>query len=144
MLCLSEEIVREVSFDLVEVVSERSKRLVVRFGEEQVEFRSVELEAIDLAVLKFKSPDDGIGGKESCAGAAESMVCAEWSVGLEPVLERSRGNLDMGSSPGYALGVGKGVAEIERGDCVEDDSERVCSMLVGSAGEAVQAFRAFV
>lgn len=104
----------------------------------------MELEAIDLSVLKLKSPDDGIGCEELCACAAEPVVCAERSVGLEPVLQRSRGNLDMGSSTGYALGVGEGVAEIESGDCVEDDPEWVCPVLVGSTGEPVEAFRAFV
>lgn len=105
VFCLGEEVVWEVDFDLMEVISEGSKRLVVRFSEEQIEFRSVELESVYLAVLKFKGPDDGIGGEESCAGVAEPVVCAEWPVGLEPVLERSRRNLDMGSSPGYAFSI---------------------------------------
>jgi len=38
--------------------------------------------------------------------------------------------------------VGDGVAEIEGGDGIEDESEGIGSILAGFASEAVQAFRA--
>jgi hypothetical protein len=46
--------VREVGFDLVEVVSERSEDAVIWLVEEQVELGAVKLEPVHLAVFKFE------------------------------------------------------------------------------------------
>ena len=59
-------------------------------------------------------------------------------------MECSSGDLNVGFPANDALGIGQRVAEVERGDCVEDDFERVCPVLIWSAYKAVKALRTFV
>ena len=127
----------KVGLDLPEVISERHEGAMVGMLEEDVELCAVELESVDLAVLKFEHADDRFGCEESRAGASEPVICAKWTVGLEPVLERARGDLYMRSVSHDALGVCQRVAEVERGDCVEDDFERIGFIFIGSAGGEV-------
>jgi len=121
------------------------ERGVVGSFQEQVEFRAVELEPIDLAVFKFESADDRFRHVEVACGCSEWVVCAKRAVRLKPVLQRSRGDLDMRFAAHDALGIGQGVAQVEGGDCVEDDFEWIALVLARSSGcEVVKAFGAFI
>lgn len=135
---------REVGCDLMEVWPKRCKVFVLWLGEEQVEFGAVELEAVDLAVLKFECANDRVGRVKSAGGGSESIVRAERSIGLKPVLKGAGGDLDVRSFSHDPLAVGQGIAEIECGDCVEDYFERVCSVFVGTVSEAVETLWAFI
>ena len=113
VLALGEKTVREVGFDVAEVVSERCERAVVRLVEEQVELSAMKLESINLAMLKFERTDDGLGSVKVAGSSSEARVGAEGAIRLEPLLERACGDLNVGLPTRYALGVGEGVAEVE-------------------------------
>jgi hypothetical protein len=102
-------IVKKVGLDLPEVISERREGAVVGMLEEDVELCAVELESVDLAVLKFEHSDERFGCEESRAGAAEAVICAKRPIRLSPVLERVRGNLNVCFASHHALGVRKRV-----------------------------------
>lgn len=76
----------------MEVWPKRCKVFVLWLGEEQVEFGAVELEAVDLAVLKFECANDRVGRVKSAGGGSESIVRAERSIGLKPVLKGAGGD----------------------------------------------------
>ena len=128
---------RKVGLDLLQVISERREGAMVGIVEEDVELCAVELESVDLAVFKFEYADDRFGCEESRAGASEPVICAKWTVGLEPVLERARWDFNVYFASHDALGVCQRVAEVERGDCVEDDFERIGFIFTRSAGGEV-------
>lgn len=136
---------REVVLYLLEVVSERRERAMVGIVQEQVELCAVELESVHLAVFKFVDMDDRLGCVLLACGCSETRICTEWPVSVEPVLECSGGDLDMRFAAHDALGIGQGVAQVEGGDCVEDDFEWIALVLARSSGcEVVKAFGAFI
>ena len=144
MLCFGEQIVGKLGLDLVEVVLERRESVVLGLIEEQVEFGAMKLETIDLAVLKFEAANDRVRRVQGRGDSTKPVVGAEWSVGLEPVLQRSSGNLNVGLPTHDALRVRQGMADIKYRDRVENGLERVCLVLIRAVCEAVQTFRAFV
>lgn len=89
---------------------------MIWFGEEQVEFRPVELEPVDLTMLKFERPKDCLGRVKAATSSSEPIVRGEWPVHLEPILKRAGGNLDVRSFAHDPLGVGEGGAQIKGGD----------------------------
>ncbi len=95
----------KVGLDLPEIISERREGAMVGILEEDVELCAVELEAIHLAVFEFERADDVRWWIESTGGSSKTRICAEGSVGLEPVLECARGDFNVCFAPHDALGV---------------------------------------
>ena len=70
MLCFGEKVVWEVGLYLLEVISERREGAMVGALEEEIELGAVDLESVDLAMLKFERTDDGSGRLEATRGGS--------------------------------------------------------------------------
>src|SRR5712691_12328470 len=102
------------------------------------ELRVMYLEAVYLPVFEEAAHDNRAWIKQLFAGLTQSRVRRD-AVGGQPGVDGTVGNIHVEAAEEDGSTVGDGVAEIEGGDGVEDECERIGSILAGFSGEAVQA-----
>jgi hypothetical protein len=100
------------------------------------------LEAVDLLVMKCIGAYDGIGAKEFSTRTAQACVGGERPGCGEPRAYGALWNVAMETLAKECLRLGERVAEIERGDALKDEFQRIGLVLAWLPGEAVQAFGA--
>ena len=100
------------------------------------------LKAMDLLMMKGMRADDELRAIELLDRSAQACVRREGPVFGEPGADGAFRDLTMETLAHNLLGFSERVAEIEGGDGVEDEFERIGSILAWFSAEAVQAFRA--
>src|SRR6266852_5966943 len=111
-------------------------------SQRELQLRVMYLEAVHLPVFEETAHDYRARIKQLFAGRTQSRVSRDASIGSQPGVDGTVGNIHMETASENGSSVGDRVAEIEGGDGVEDEVERIGSILAGFSGEAMQAFRA--
>ena len=98
--------------------------------------------AIDLLVIEVDGPEDRVRSKEFLPIGSQASIRGERPVFCQPGTDRALGDVPVKTGMQQSLRFGERVAEIERRDRLEDESERIRLVLCWSTREAVQTFGA--
>src|SRR5579872_6481090 len=109
--------------------------------EKQCELCLMHLEAVHLLVIERVATDDRFGREELAAVLPKARIRGERPMLGDPRTDRALRNVEVETAANDLLRFGEGVAEIERGDRVEDGLKRIGLVFACcSCREVMQAF----
>ena len=133
---------RKILTDRLKVIFCGSEVAMARDPEQKFEFRSMELETVDLLMTQDKTARHRIWVKKRPSYCAEAGVGRERLMRAYPGPDRPLGNVDVEALADRALGITEGVAEVIGRDCFEDHVLRIGFIFSCGCGEFIEALSA--
>ena len=120
-----EEMVRAVLCHISEILGDGHEAAVLRCGEEQIEFGTVDAEHVHLLMMEAHRADELVRREELSPLVSQAGVCGECFILGKPRSERARIDRETVAFFEECGGLGGGTSTVVEGKSAQDDLERI-------------------